>query len=901
VLTAGKISVVVSQNLVPNYSFDTINFCPTTFGGVGPTVAIPWASATNGSPDIMNSCGNPSNMGVPVNFFGTQAALTGEGYSGIYCKFPTYEYREYLLAPLFEPLTADVWYNVSFYVSLGDNACGIEQLGAYFSVAPPPGGIVSALNVTPQVESLQGFLSDKDNWVLISGCFQAEGGEAYITIGCFHHDNETPVDPACATNLSYYYLENVSVTVGNEPEEIPVDLGGPVFECFSYEIDPDIPDLHYTWEDGSHNPTLVVNETGTYALTVSDGCNYGIDSIDVTIGGNHDPVEFGIDALTICNGDSYDVSFDPDISEYQWDDGSTGPEYSITTAGVYAVTLDDGCSVSSDAITISVLDPPSPFDLGDDMPICFDDEIVYDFDFTLGDFLWQDGSTSSSYTITEGGSYSLTISNMCGEESDQIILTDLEVPEIEIGDDVQVLCNGTIIDIEIDPSLGDIQWQDGSTAPNYEISGPGLYTVFVTNVCGVGSDQIDVTIYDNPVFDLGNDVHLCPGDSLLLTGNNIQGNYLWQDNSTASEFLVTSPGTYALTISNACSTGTDSIVVDYSLPLIPPDLGPDITLCPGEALVLHAASPGANYIWQDMTTADSLMVTSAGTYFVQVFNACNSFSDTVTVSVNDNPPHVDLPAQLTLCQGQSVLLDAMITGVSYQWNDQSQNQQLIVNTPGTYSLTVTNACGTDVDTTVILDGGLAPAVELGNDIDLCPGESFVLSPAYANVDSWTWQDGSSQDSFVVSGAIQVFVEVNNACGSAFDTLNTVLLPATPPLDLGNDTSLCSGESFVLSINTPGVTILWPDGSSGPDFTITGVGLVYASIANSCGQSFDTIQVNTLPDIPSLNLGPDQSLCPGEIISLCLVFVAGWLYQFFLSIHTTRNYHPYHFQYLWFYV
>ena len=93
------------------------------------------------------------------------------------------------------------------------------------------------------------------------------------------------------------------------------------------------------------------------------------------------------------------------------------------------------------------------------------------------------------------------------------------------------------------------------------------------------------------------------------------------------------------------------------------------------------------------------------------------------------------------------------------------------------------------------------------------------------------------------------------------------LPPTPPLTLGADTALCSGQSFVLSINTPGVTIQWPDGSAVPDFTVTGAGMVFASISNSCGQSFDTILVNTLPDIPALSLGADQSLCPGEVITL----------------------------------
>lgn len=43
--------------------------------------------------------------------------------------------------------------------------------------------------------------------------------------------------------------------------------------------------------------------------------------------------------------------------------------------------------------------------------------------------------------------------------------------------------------------------------------------------------------------------------------------------------------------------------------------------------------------------------------------------------------------------------------------------------------------------------------------------------------------------------------------------------------------------------------------------------VFAEISNSCGTSYDTIQVNALPDVPALNLGVDQTLCPGEIITL----------------------------------
>ncbi|MBK9104539.1 MAG: gliding motility-associated C-terminal domain-containing protein [Saprospiraceae bacterium] len=865
VLVASKISSVMAQNLVPNYSFEIVSACPETYGASGPTFAPPWVSPTATTPDIFNSCSANGVVDVPANSFGNQTPVTGDGYAGAYMKLTAFEYREYIQVQLLEPLVANEWYAVSFFVSLGEFGCGIEEIGAYFSVTAPSSSSVLALPYTPQIVYMDGFLNDYDNWTLISGCFQAEGGEEYITIGNFNNDANTPFDPNCQGGASYYYIEDVTVMVNGNPGEIPIELDGPVSGCFSYEIDPGIPDVNYTWEDGSSNPTLLVIESGTYSVTVSEGCNLGIDSVEVIINGNFDPIDLGPDDVTICNGDEYAISLDPDLSEYQWQDGSNDPEYIITISGTYSVTLDDGCAVSSDQIVVEVLDPPSPFSLGDDMFLCLGTELEFSFDPDLGNFLWQDGNMSSTYFIDQGGTYTLTISNICGEENDEITITDLEGPEVEIGPDEITLCAGDSLEIQLDPQIGEILWQDGTSTPDYTISEPGLYNVFVTNICGTGSDQMNVIVVDPPVINLGTDTLLCEGESLILSTDQ-QGPYLWQDNSTADTFLVNSPGAFSLSITNFCGIASDLINVGYTSIVTPPAFGPDLTLCPGEQTILYANNTGANYLWQDGSTQDSFVVNASGTYTLQVSNSCSSKSDTIVVTVNANPPQVNLSDQLALCQGQSITLDATITGVSYLWSDNSQNQQLTVNAPGAYSVTVSNACGTDRDTVIIADGGPAPSVDLGNDINICPGETMLLSPAFSNVDTWLWQDGSAAPTYNASAVGLVIVVVNNTCGSSSDTLIVNPLAATPPLDLGLDTSICSGQSFVLSINTPGVNILWPDGSTGNDFTVSNTGQVFAAILNACGTSFDTIIVSSLPDIPTLNLGVDQSLCPGELIT-----------------------------------
>ena len=348
-------------------------------------------------------------------------------------------------------------------------------------------------------------MNDYQNWLQISGCFQAAGGEQYLVIGNFETDEDSPMEPGCNADLAYYYVDDVSVTLGSAPEEILFNLGGPEFACFSYLIDPEQDGPYFEWSDGSHGATLEVTESGIYSVTISDGCNQGTDEIEVIIAGNYEPVDVGPDEVEICNGETYTISLDPELSTYEWNDGSNEPEYSITTSGTYSVTLDDGCLITSDQITVDVLDPPLPIDLGPDFYLCAGDEYQFSLDPGQGDFNWQDNSTAPSFTVTEAGTYAVTISNICGVESDEINIYGMEAPMVEISPDEQVLCGGEVLDIEVDPQMGTILWQDGSNLPNYEISQPGLYEVFVTNMCGTANAQVLVTVLDPPNTDLGPD------------------------------------------------------------------------------------------------------------------------------------------------------------------------------------------------------------------------------------------------------------------------------------------------------------------------------------------------------------------------------------------------------------
>ncbi len=211
---------IMAQNLVDNYSFEILTNCPTNYGGQGATIAPPWWSPSFGSPDIFNECTTNGLVDVPDNWPGSQTPITGVGYAGVYTYIFSYEYREYLMQEMLQPLVAGTWYEVSFYVSPGEDGCTVAEIGARLTRDIPWLFEVGAYGLIPPIESNQGLLDDYEGWTLISGCYKALGGERYLTVGNFRDDANTTLEPVC-DYISYYYIEDVSVVEITGNDELP--------------------------------------------------------------------------------------------------------------------------------------------------------------------------------------------------------------------------------------------------------------------------------------------------------------------------------------------------------------------------------------------------------------------------------------------------------------------------------------------------------------------------------------------------------------------------------------------------------------------------------------------------------------------------------------------------------
>lgn len=111
---------------------------------------------------------------------------------------------------------------------------------------------------------------------------------------------------------------------------------------------------------------------------------------------------------------------------------------------------------------------------------------------------------------------------------------------------------------------------------------------------------------------------------------------------------------------------------------------------------------------------------------------------------------------------------------------------------------------------------------------------------------------------------------------ATDTILVEIAPS-PVFSFGADTSLCTGDRFVLSSPITAEEYTWNTGSKSASITIQSAGRYYLTARNGSCSFTDTVQVASLAT-PSLSLGLDQLLCPAEQIQLTPDIQSYPLYQ-----------------------
>lgn len=322
---------------------------------------------------------------------------------------------------------------------------------------------------------------------------------------------------------------------------------------------------------------------------------------------------------------------------------------------------------------------------------------------------------------------------------------------------------------------------------------------------------------------------LCPGETATLTASPAQAGYTytWYRDSTlisgatGSAYAAEQPGLYQVRI--AATIGCDSLSVPLQITSATPNISAfaDTLTCASPVIVLqgNSATPGVTYAWSGPNGFTSGLqnppVNVAGTYILTVQDPANACSarDTVVVEAAVGVPSATITTPngtLLTCTVDSVRLVAPAgAGYTYVWSGGSatNSQTLIAKTPGTYTLTVTNATnGCSATASVIVEKNTAtPSAAAAGGVLPCQNPFVVLqgnSGTSGVTYSWSGPSGfaANQQNPPVSVAGTYTLTVRNTLTGCTSTATALVL--SPQLPTASITAPSGQQLTCILTNLP---------------------------------------------------------------------------------------------------
>jgi gliding motility-associated-like protein len=504
-------------------------------------------------------------------------------------------------------------------------------------------------------------------------------------------------------------------------------LGPDIVACrSSVELDLKNPvnPAEYIWlQNGRVIPTarsgkLTVTASGTYigGVITEAGC-FALDTIQVTLF-PPPPLRLGPDTV-LCVGSSVVIDAGNGNS-FQWSNGATGQQLTVTQPGTYSVqvtTIQNGQEcVNGDTIVVTArpkpnltarLTLPSGCDTRDGALAVTATPASASYVYVWGlNGAPLPTATGNSLTNLGPGTYSLRLSgNPQACTLDTNFALNARNPSVRVAPDTidNADCASPTGSIRLRTELGtpiSYTWRNAAgtvVATTRDLSNvpPGVYAVEVADAlgCRFYLDNLRLRFIQTPLTSL-RDTSACVGENLVLDAGPLGTSYVWSNGATTRTITVNQAGTYRVTVTNAttgCQT-IDSARVNFA-PKPTLNLGPTQAFCAGTQPVQLAATPTGG-AWSGpgvsptglFTPASSLIGPQTVTYTAGQ-NGCR-VSATKLVNVQLTPT-IDLGPDSAFCDNETYTLRAPeIQGAVYRWSTGDTGQSIQPKGTGTYSVTV---------------------------------------------------------------------------------------------------------------------------------------------------------------------------------------------------------------------
>ncbi len=496
------------------------------------------------------------------------------------------------------------------------------------------------------------------------------------------------------------------------------------------------------------------------------------------------------------------------------------------------------------------------------------------------------GTYNVSYALTTGA---------CSYNSQVYEVTVSANPEVSIFGS-NSFCVGETTELSVASGFAQYLWSDNSTGRSITVSDGGTYTVTVTNEAGCSvSASLSVTENDisEPVINSGGFNAICNGQEITLVAEGDYTDYVWNNNaSNNSSLTITSPGTYSVTVTSGAGCQSSNTITIGEGSIDAPELsspqfavGEDIAICVGTAITLQASTQFSSYVWSTNETGSDILIDEPGTYSVTVTNdlGCVASNSIVVGSKSIEDPAITVEEnRAAICEGQTTQISVPAEYSSYSWSSGASTANIVIASPGTYTVTVTDADGCRGISNVTLEATTIEAPTLFADgtastgtITLCEGESVDLSTSdpFAN---YTWSDGtntvSTDATFTINTAGTYFVEVQTpeGCTATTESIAIAFNQAATPTITASETGICaSGGSVILTASDGFDSYAWSTGDTESTIEVNEAGTYTLAVTqNGCGNEASSTVVVYEDALGALAINSNVSeICVGEEVEL----------------------------------
>lgn len=169
--------------------------------------------------------------------------------------------------------------------------------------------------------------------------------------------------------------------------------------------------------------------------------------------------------------------------------------------------------------------------------------------------------------------------------------------------------------------------------------------------------------------------------------------------------------------------------------------------------------------------------------------------------------------------------------------------------------------GTPVMANPVPDSVYHPA----KDTLLCAGSSLQLESSDEDAVTFEWSTGATTATLTVSQGGLYWVRAANHCNITTDTFRVEFTDAH--IDLGQDTTICSGDDLVLNAYDPAIgSYLWSNGTTDPAISIAKAGTY--SVTATAGDCILTDTIVVAVVVPELRIPEgDTTICSDQQLLL----------------------------------